>query len=192
MRIPLKKINRALKKRFGGRVQAVVERGVLVLRGSAEDWDGVVAAGRLAASPKSRWYTVNEVTWPGAAQRQPKPVPQTDESLAGRAPDVLLIGAGVTGAAIARELMRWNVDLLWVEKEHDVALHASSRNDGMVHPGVDLHKGTAKYHYNRLGNRMYGGVCAALGVPSGARDSTCGASRAEQCARFCPTLRCLG
>ena len=30
MRIPLKKINRALKKRFGGRVQAVVERGVLV------------------------------------------------------------------------------------------------------------------------------------------------------------------
>ena len=143
MRIPLKKINRALKKRFGGRVQAVVERGVLVLRGSAEDWDGVVAAGRLAASPKSRWYTVNEVTWPGAAQRQPKPVPQTDESLAGRAPDVLLIGAGVTGAAIARELMRWNVDLLWVEKEHDVALHASSRNDGMVHPGVDLHKGTA-------------------------------------------------
>ena len=80
MRIPLKKINRALKKRFGGRVQAVVERGVLVLRGSAEDWDGVVAAGRLAASPKSRWYTVNEVTWPGAAQRQPKPVPQTDES----------------------------------------------------------------------------------------------------------------
>lgn len=32
-------------------------------------------------------------------------------------------------------------------------------------PGVDLHKGTAKYHYNRLGNRMYGGVCAALGVP---------------------------
>ena len=28
---------------------------------------------------------------------------------------VLLIGAGVTGAAIARELMRWNVDLLWVE-----------------------------------------------------------------------------
>lgn len=116
-------------------MQAVVERGVLVLRGSAEDWDGVVAAGRLAASPKSRWYTVNEVTWPGAAQRQPKPVPQTDESLAGRAPDVLLIGAGVTGAAIARELMRWNVDLLWVEKEHDVALHASSRNDGMVHPG---------------------------------------------------------
>lgn len=95
MRIPLKKINRALKKRFGGRVQAVVERGVLVLRGSAEDWDGVVAAGRLAASPKSRWYTVNEVTWPGAAQRQPKPVPQTDESLAGRAPDVLLIGAAL-------------------------------------------------------------------------------------------------
>ena len=101
MRIPLKKINCALKKRFGGRVQAVVERGVLVLRGSAEDWDGVVAAGRLAASPKSRWYTVNEVTWPGAAQRQPKPVPQTDESLAGRAPDVLLIGAGVAYSALA-------------------------------------------------------------------------------------------
>ncbi len=53
MRIPLKKINRALKKRFGGRVQAVVERGVLVLRGGAEDWDGVVAAARLQPAPKA-------------------------------------------------------------------------------------------------------------------------------------------
>ena len=52
MRIPLKKINCALKKRFGGRVQAVVERGVLVLRGSAEDWDGVVAA-VLQPAPKA-------------------------------------------------------------------------------------------------------------------------------------------
>ena len=165
MQIPLKKINRALEKQFGGRVRAVVERGVVVLRGSAEDWDGVVAAGRLAASPKSRWYTVNEISWPGAAAHKAQCVQRVDESLAGRSPDVLLIGAGVTGAAIARELMQWNIDLLWVEKEHDVALHASSRNDGMVHPGVDLHKGTAKYHYNRLGNRMYGDVCTALGVP---------------------------
>ena len=71
MRIPLKKINRALKKRFGGRVQAVVERGVLVLRGSAEDWDGVVAAGRLAASPKSRWYTVRSARHPRAKRAFP-------------------------------------------------------------------------------------------------------------------------
>ena len=129
MRIPLKKINRALKKRFGGRVQAVVERGVLVLRGSAEDWDGVVAAGRLAASPKSRWYTVNEVTWPGAAQRQPKPVPQTDESLAGRAPDVLLIGAGVAYSVLAPTVDDKQIEVTGTDAVQETEVDATADAD---------------------------------------------------------------
>jgi glycerol-3-phosphate dehydrogenase len=51
------------------------------------------------------------------------------------------------------------------EKEHDVALHASGRNDGMVHPGIDLRRGQLKKKYNDAGNRMYPAVCKELDVP---------------------------
>jgi glycerol-3-phosphate dehydrogenase len=52
-----------------------------------------------------------------------------------------------------------------VEKEHDVALHTSGRNDGMVHSGLDLRKGQLKKEYNDKGNRMYPAICGDLDVP---------------------------
>jgi glycerol-3-phosphate dehydrogenase len=70
--------------------------------------------------------------------------PVSDDALEGARPDVLVIGGGIVGCAIARELKRYQIDVLLVEKEHDVAMHASGRNDGMVHPGIDLHKGQLK------------------------------------------------
>ena len=59
----------------------------------------------------------------------------------GRTPDVLVIGGGISGASIARELTKWKLDVLLVDKEADLALQASGRNDGEVHPGIDLGKG---------------------------------------------------
>jgi glycerol-3-phosphate dehydrogenase len=88
-----------------------------------------------------------------------------DKSLEGLRPDVLVIGAGICGCAIARELTRYNLDILLTDKEHDVALHASSRNDGMVHPGIDLRKGSRKHHYNLRGNALYDRITGELGVP---------------------------
>jgi glycerol-3-phosphate dehydrogenase len=88
-----------------------------------------------------------------------------DERLEGARPEVLVIGAGICGCAIARELARYDLDILLVDKEHDVALHASSRNDGMVHPGIDLRKGSRKHHYNLRGNALYDRITEELGVP---------------------------
>ena len=58
--------------------------------------------------------------------------------------DVVIIGAGISGASIARELARFDLSILLLDKETDVAMHASSKNDGEVHPGVDLPKGSLK------------------------------------------------
>ena len=90
--------------------------------------------------------------------------------------DVAIIGGGVTGCAIARELSRKKLRVLLCEKEHDVALHASSRNDGMIHPGVDLHKGTKKFAYNLRGNALYPLLCKELGVPFRYTGQTIGVS----------------
>ena len=88
----------------------------------------------------------------------------SDSALEGEKPDVLIIGGGISGASTARELSRWNINILLVEKEPDLAMQASGRNDGEVHPGIDLSKGSLKHYYIRKGNAMYGDVCKELGV----------------------------
>ena len=71
----------------------------------------------------------------------------------------------MTGCAIARELSKNKLDILLVDKEYDVALHASSRNDGMVHPGIDISPGLLKKEMNNKGNALYDELCRDLDVP---------------------------
>jgi glycerol-3-phosphate dehydrogenase len=172
----LRRINNKLRSRFNDQVWAVLDDDCLVLEGSLDSWADVVEAGFLAVKglrfrrddttrrARIRGF-VNRVRFTGG-EIPPMRVPQArDAGLDGEKPDVLVIGGGITGCAIARELARYGLDIVLVEKEHDVAMQASSRNDGMVHPGLDLFKGTQKYHYNMLGNRMYDRITRELGVP---------------------------
>ena len=61
--------------------------------------------------------------------------------------------------------MLFRSKVLLVEKEADFALQASGRNDGEVHPGIDLSKGSLKQKYVLLGNQRYDQVCKELNVP---------------------------
>lgn len=79
--------------------------------------------------------------------------------------DILIIGGGITGCAVARELSRYNASLMLLEKESDVAEGATKANSGIVHAGYDAIPGTLKAHYNVLGAAMYPALCADLGVP---------------------------
>jgi glycerol-3-phosphate dehydrogenase len=165
----LYRINKKLRGEFNNKVRAVEADKLIVLEGELENWDDLVRAGILAAPKgfgKRRFRgLVNRILFTGA-EIAPMEVPDLrDTALEGQRPDVLVIGGGVTGCAIVRELSRYKLDLLLVEKEHDLAKHASSRNDGMVHPGLDLRKGTLKYRYNMRGNGMYDRITRELGVP---------------------------
>ena len=135
-----------------------------MLFGEIKRWDDVVRAGVIAVNKKRYIGLVNDIHCTGEYPSQPRMPSKKDKALDGDSPDVLIIGGGVTGCAIARELSRNKLDVLLVEKEHDLAMQTSSRNDGMVHSGIDLKKGTQKYHYNKIGNRMFGDICAELDV----------------------------
>ncbi len=162
----IQKINKKLRKRFGERYAVAQRRGHLALEGESGDWQEIVAAGHMAAKLyKSPGCLVNDVRYTGPAPTPARLPALKDDALEGDSPDVLVVGGGVVGCAIARELRRWKLDVLLVDKECDVAMHTSSRNDGMIHPGLDLHKHSAKYEYNRRGNAMYDQVCADLQVP---------------------------
>ena len=56
--------------------------------------------------------------------------------------DVIIIGAGVTGAAAARELSRYKVKVCVLEKSEDVCCGTSKANSGIVHAGYDARPGS--------------------------------------------------
>ena len=158
-------INRRLQKRFSGAVSAQLADGCIVVSGSLPTWQETVEACAMAAEKYSTTHVVNRIRC-AEVTPQPMRLPSlNDQALEGQHPDVLIIGGGISGASIARELSKWKLDILLVEKEADLALQASGRNDGEVHPGIDLSKGSLKHAYVRRGNAMYDQVCRELGVP---------------------------
>ena len=158
-------LNRKLHRAFGGRVTAALADGCIVLRGELDRWDDVVRAGQLAATKYAVCHVVNDITFTGGKDAPMRVPALQDDALDGQTPDVLIIGGGISGVSIARELARQKLDILVVDKECDLALGASGRNDGEVHPGIDLGRGSVKHQYIRRGNAMYDQVCKELNVP---------------------------
>ena len=79
--------------------------------------------------------------------------------------DVLIIGGGVIGCAIARELSRYRLDVMLLEKETDVAEGTSKANSGVVHAGFNVKPGSLKARFNMEGLAHFPSICAELGVP---------------------------
>ena len=78
--------------------------------------------------------------------------------------DILIIGAGVTGCFIARELSRYNLNVIVLEKNNDVGNETTAANSAIVHSGYDPVPGSLKAKLNVLGNSMFDKVCDELDV----------------------------
>lgn len=73
---------------------------------------------------------------------------------------VLIVGAGITGLTIARELVNRGIgDILILEKEHSLGLHASGRNSGVLHAGMYYTPDTLKAKHCVEGNRLMKDYC---------------------------------
>ncbi|MDR1588488.1 MAG: NAD(P)/FAD-dependent oxidoreductase [Treponema sp.] len=79
--------------------------------------------------------------------------------------DAIVIGAGISGASVARELARYKMSVMVLEKGSDVCAGASRGNSATVHSGHDAKPGTLKARYNVLGNALYDDLCRELSVP---------------------------
>ncbi|MBQ0136342.1 MAG: NAD(P)/FAD-dependent oxidoreductase [Oscillospiraceae bacterium] len=161
----IKKIQKKLSKEYGDKVQVTFENDIIRLTGELDNWDDVFAACSMAATKNSKIHVVNDIKFTGD-KIPPMRVPSlVDTTLEGKTPDVLVIGGGISGCAIARELSKWNIDVMLIEKNADFAMGASGANDGEVHVGFDLSKGSLKQKYVLLGNHMYDKLCSDLSVP---------------------------
>lgn len=79
--------------------------------------------------------------------------------------DVAIIGAGVIGASIFRELTKYDLKVTVLEKENDVSMGTSKANSAIVHAGYDPKVGTLMAKYNVKGNEMFEDLCKELSVP---------------------------
>ncbi len=69
--------------------------------------------------------------------------------------DVCIIGGGIIGSAIARELSKYELKICLLEKNSDVAAGTTKANSGIVHGGYDAKHGSVKAQFSAAGNRMY-------------------------------------
>ncbi|MDR2480285.1 MAG: FAD-dependent oxidoreductase, partial [Treponema sp.] len=153
----LEALQNTLRETFPGlNINASIDgRNIVTLNGECETWDQVVKAGHMAAKPAEVKNVVNELSVRG------KPTPRKDYGPWREAGlrighidsvDVLIIGAGISGCGIARELSKYRLNTLVVEQGDDVAAGATKANNGNIHPGHSVHPGTLKARLNVEGN----------------------------------------
>ena len=159
----LDRLQRELRKLDSG-ITASEKDGCVLLEGEVDDYATIYAAGKLAVDKERYLGVLNDIVLRGFTQEVVLPDVE-DDLLDGTTCDVLVIGGGVTGCAIARELRRHQLDVLLVEKGPDVASGQSSRNGGVVHVGVNFSKGSQKLSYCVRGNAMYRKLSHDLHVP---------------------------
>ena len=95
--------------------------------------------------------------------------------------DVVIVGAGVIGGMLARELSRYKLSVAVLEKENDVAMAASRANSGIVHGGYDPVPGTLKAKLNSQGVELLFEAAKELSVPCKRNGSmVCAFSAAEE------------
>lgn len=78
--------------------------------------------------------------------------------------DVAVVGGGIIGGSVLRELTKYRLSVCLLEKEADVAMGQSRANSGIVHAGFDAPEGTLKAKFNVAGNRMMKEYAEELGV----------------------------
>jgi len=78
--------------------------------------------------------------------------------------DFAVIGAGVVGGLIARELSKYNFKICILEKLNDVAMGTTKANSAIVHAGFDAENGSLKAKLNVRGSNLMKDLCKDLGV----------------------------
>jgi glycerol-3-phosphate dehydrogenase len=137
------------------RVKAKAEGGILTLFGEVDRWAMAVDIGHMAAKLPGVVNVVVDITAPDLPKKEVRDLaPFVAKGVVDRA-DVVIIGGGITGCATARQLSKYKLDILLLERQEDLCEGTTKANNGMVHSGYDSKPGTLKAKYNVQGNAMF-------------------------------------
>ena len=149
-----------LKKKFEN-VAVRVENKVVYLNGKVNSYDAFLDLGLLIGEKKNVEGVVNNLKYPNKKRKEKK---KGSASKIGKA-DVVIVGGGVIGASIARELSKYKLRVILVEKASDVACGATKANNAMVHTGIGENMGTLKQKLCVKGQQMFEKISDELNVP---------------------------
>ena len=162
------KIQQFLKQKFPEiSITAVADaRNIVTLSGECESWQQLVDVGHAVAKLENVKNVVSDMTVRGME------IPGRDyEALAREGEkkgvlaeaDVVIVGLGIVGCAIARELSKYDLKIVAIDMAEDVATGASKANNGGIHHAGGVKPGTLKAKLSVRGNRMYDQWAEELG-----------------------------
>ncbi len=157
----LKKVEKIVRRHGFDDISVSMENGVVYFNGSVPSVEDFVQIGLAAGKIKTVRGVVNNLYYPGRKKKKKK---QGMEEKIGAA-DIVIVGGGITGCFIARELSRYDLNIILVEKAEDVATGATKANNAMVHTGIGEYMGTLKQKLCIEGHLMYEKVANELHVP---------------------------
>lgn len=160
----IKKISSLIHKKINNNIYVGEENGALLIEGEVNNWNDVVSAGYICAESKRHRGVINNLSVKNLLIPKPKLPDLEDNYIDNQHYNVVIVGGGIIGCSIARELSKWDIKVLLIDKENDFAMHTSSRNDGMIHPGLTPSPGTKKAFFNVKGNKLYSKISEELQI----------------------------
>jgi glycerol-3-phosphate dehydrogenase len=157
-----REIQGEIEKATGEQVAVSVTDGIARLRGHLLSHQAAVEAGHLAGDFDKVREVVNDIVFPGKMHF--KPPRRVSDELTGRQFDVVIVGGGVIGLALARELSQFNLSIALFERHNDLGMDQSTHGNAMIHPAVQAGYGTLRWEMNYRGNPMWDEVARQLDV----------------------------
>jgi len=151
-----------IEQATGEKATVSMQDGVATLSGRFPSNQSAVAAGHTAAGFEEVGQVVNDIDYPGKVPFVPPP--KVSDELTGREFDVVIVGGGVIGVAIARELSRFNLSIAVIERHDDLGMDQTFHSNATVHPAIVTGFGTLKWEMNYRGNPMWDQVAGELDV----------------------------
>lgn len=156
-----KKLKKTLLKKGYSKISLTVKDRIVYLKGDVSSYDDWIKIGKLAGKNKQILGVVNNIRFPGVKTKTKK---TGDKKQLGET-DVLIIGGGVTGCMIARELSKYKIKTTLVEKDDDVGCGATKANNAMVHSGIGEKPGSLKQILCVKGHYLFEKLAEELNVP---------------------------
>ena len=144
-------------------IQAEEERkNVITLRGLVDTWKDAVNIGQIAGKLENLKGVVNNIDTAGSLGEKTKRQKLLRDKIQqartlgkiGEA-DVVIVGCGISGSAIARTLAKYHIRIIVAEKMEDISEGTTKANNGMIHAGQDPKHGTLKAKLSVPGNAMF-------------------------------------
>ena len=161
-RVLAREIQGEIEKATGEKVAVSMKDGIAWLRGHLSCHQAAVEAGHLVGGLDKVREVVSDIVFPGKMRF--KPPRKVSEELTGRWFDVVIVGGGVIGLAVARELSQFNLSIALLERHNDVGMDQTTHSCAMIHPAIQAGYGTLRWQMNYKGNAMWGETSRQLDV----------------------------